>query len=128
MRIINKEQFLKEPDGTVFVTYNPNVLDDNIMVKTGYYKRDGKVGFNGVTYLCPCIEYGTDCGYNDIPNNFTNYHADFSTIDTSDIDFDDNTLFAVFTKNEVRKVISILTWALCNGDARLEVNEDEHRY
>lgn len=120
MKILNKEQFAKTPIGTVFCTFVPCILSENIYVKTSYFLgRDGKPSFNGVIPLCPYFETSeTDSDYIDKPDEKTSYYTECWSTDTALHDFDDNTLFAVFSKAEVRRMIDVLTYALsdCEGD------------
>lgn len=47
MRIINKREMLKLPNGTVFMTYSPDMTDGEVKIKIGYYISDsGKPNWN----------------------------------------------------------------------------------
>lgn len=93
MRILTKEQLLKEPSGTVYATYVSNFINENLHIK---------VGNNCNLDLVPAYEYGTK---KDIRRQ-TNWSTDDLNIIA---DYDKNQLFAVFNKSEVMKMINCLS-------------------
>ena len=86
MRIINKKELSKMPNGTVFMLYSPETLDDEIHIITSKHKdRDG---YNGEINLTPNFNF-KDVEYDDF--RVTNW----CTTDSTDWEYDDNQLFAV---------------------------------
>lgn len=45
------------------------------------------------------------------------------TSDTSPVDYEENQLFAVFSKAEVRKMIKVLQWALSDLEDDFDMDE-----
>lgn len=126
MRILNLEQFCKEPNGTVYSNFNGGFAEGEIYVKTGCYEYEGKPTFNGVVCLVPSIEtqeYGDY--YNGKPSETTKYYTECFSNDTSECDYNKNDLFAVYSKDEVRRMIDVLTWALCDGNCKLTSDNDD---
>lgn len=126
MKILNKEQFAKTPIGTVFCTFSPCILSERLYVKSDYYvSDDGSPSFNGVIPLCPFFEtdeYGD--GYTGTPDNELSYFTECFSNDTALHDFDNETLFAVFSKAEVRRMIDVLTYALSDCEGKCITDED----
>lgn len=120
MRIINKKELSKMPNGTVFMLYSPEVLDDEIHIITGKHKdRDG---YNGEINLTPNFNF-KDIEYDDF--RVTNW----CTTDSTDWEYDDNQLFAVFSKLEIQIMIQILQWALTGCDNNgMDWFEDSYFY
>lgn len=112
MRILSKQEFIKSPNGTVFSTYSPDTLTSELCIKTGQYEDNS--GWNGELSLEPYIRHDTD----DDDYCYTNW----STVDTSIVDYPENQLFAVFSKTEIRKIIDCLQWALT--DCKSYFDED----
>lgn len=108
MKIINKEQFAKLPNGTVYCLYIPEELDECLQVKTGVFKSNDEYMLNGVTYICP----DTYESYNNKPSMETEYTTQIFNTDTTLSDYDDEQLFAIFTKKEISMMIDALTCAL----------------
>lgn len=76
MKILNKEEFKKMPNGTMF-----SVLGESgIRIKTGAY--EDLSGWNGELYL------------EDLCDNDCNIHL--NTCDNCDIDYEDGAMFKVF--------------------------------
>lgn len=107
MKILTKEQFAKMPDGTLFCTCvdsaftgQPEVkVHDRPTGKTWLYTldimpwlADGKMGFQ------ECDGY-TSGGEIETEEN---------CVDDSTIDYDNGTLFAVFSKQEINEMIQRL--------------------
>lgn len=101
MDIITKEQLSYMPNGTVYTLYNPGEIDGDIRIITGRHKD--KPGFNGVIYIVPSFQWK-------IKNSerITNW----CLTDETEYDYDEDQLFAVFTKIEVQYMINVLMWAL----------------
>lgn len=104
MRIINKEQLLEAPAGTVYARYIPDILNDEIHIKVGNY-----CDLN----LTPTWDHDNEI-----------YKAtNFCTNDLSiQADYDCDDLFAVFNKTEVKKMVDCLAWALtgCESDFNMD--------
>lgn len=98
MKIINRKQLSQMPNGTVFMLYSPKVLGDEIHIITGKFIDED--GYNGEISLTPYFDI------NDI--ECTNWRSN----DTTDWEYDDNQLFAVFSKLEIQIMIQILQWSL----------------
>lgn len=114
MKIMNKKQFAQTPNGTVYCLFKPSYLYDEICIKTGYFLSGGSPTFNGIIHLfpMPVSADAPDYGYDDKPSSTTEYETDHASVDTTLDDYDDHQLFAVFSKNEVQRMIDVLTWAL----------------
>lgn len=115
MRIVNKQEMLDLPDGTVFALYTPEIIFmDDFSIKTGSYLRNGKPAWNGELMLSPYFKHDMQD-----PNKcYTNW----STVDNADVDYDDDQLFVVFSKSEIKQMIACLQWALNNCET--EFNQD----
>lgn len=107
VRIITKEQLLKEPSGTVYTYYTPDTTDGSLYIK---------VGNNCNLDLTPTFEFGTE----EDTRRATNWSTDDLNIQA---DYDKNDLFAVFSKTEVKKMIDCLAWALSGCDASFNMDE-----
>lgn len=101
MQIINRKQLFQMPNGTVFMLYTPEILDNKIHIITGRYKD--KAGYNGEVTLTPNFSH-EETGIDRITN--------WSSIDTTDLDYNEDQLFAVYSKIEIQTMIQILQWAL----------------
>lgn len=98
MRIINRNELAKMPNGTVFSYFDGcNIEEFNII--TG---SNGD-GFNGVLSLEPYFNWD---------NNNSERITNWSTVDTADYDFDEDARFVVYSKNEIREIIEWLKWAI----------------
>lgn len=106
MRIVSKNELGKMPNGTVFTMYTPMILYNDIHILTGS-RGDGS--WNGELTLFPFIDDKLE-GDNILECNW-------STDDTASCDYDEDQLFAVFSKSEVMQMINALTWAVteCGG-------------
>lgn len=113
MQIVDKKMLCRMPNGTLFCTYQLDILTSNFYVITGHNERyDGvgnRIGFQGALPLEPNFEYGDATSGAERITNWT-------TIDICDHDFDKQQLFAVFSKTEIRAMITVLQYALsdCN--------------
>ena len=106
MNIVNKQELGKLPNGTVFAQYTPMILYNNIRILTG---SSNNGSWNGELCLFPFIDdklEGGNC-----------LECNWSTVDNTASDYDEDQLFAVFDKPEVQQMINALTWALtgCEG-------------
>ena len=125
MTILNKTQFAETPIGTVFCTFEPDILSEKIYVKSDYRTYNGKPTFDGVIPLCPYFEtqeYEDD--YDGKPDPNRPYFTECFSTDTALHDFDDDTLFAVFSRAEVRRMIDVLTFALSGCEGKCITDED----
>ena len=84
MTIVTKEELKKMPNGIVFVEYKPEVLSGTIHILTGRY--DDMHGWNGELTLEPIWDF---------KSNDKKRWTQWCVVDTSDIDYDDDQLFAV---------------------------------
>lgn len=101
MKILNKEELKKMPCGTVFMLYEPEHLDGEIHIITS--KLDDSLGHNGELCLTPFFDYIS----ND-KERITNWR----TVDTAICDYNDDTLFATFSKLEIIAMIKCLQAAI----------------
>lgn len=125
MRILNLDQFCKEPNGTVYSIFNGGFAEGKIYVKTGYYEWNGKPTFNGVVCLTPSLEKEMyDEIYSGEPSETVSYYTECFSTDIAECDYNKDTLFAVFSKEEIRRMIDVLTWALCDGKCKLNSDDD----
>lgn len=106
MQIVDLKTLMTMPDGTLFMVYNPQYdeVEGGMKVLTGRYRN--KPGWNGELNLNPYIENegGLTAGSYRITN--------WSTIDTTNNDYMDDTLFAVFDINEMENMKQILEVAM----------------
>lgn len=101
MKILTKMELMKQPNGTVFMTYEPEILSGCIHILTGRYTD--RNGWNGELTLDPFWDFDS--------NNKERY-TQWSTVDSADIDYDDSQLFAVFSIKEIKQMINCLNWAV----------------
>jgi len=129
MRILSLEQFCKEPEGTLFSCYDGGSNDGDLMVKTGYFEWEGKPTFNGIVRLTPDFETQEyEDFYSGSPSEIRKYYTECFSTDTAECDFDKAQLFAVYSKEEIRRMIDVLTYALCDGKCRLNSYDDNAIY
>lgn len=121
MKIINKKTLATMPNGTLYCCFTPDCFQGELCVITGHHgleddygiKWDNE-GFNSILPLEPFVEdEETKHGENRITN--------WSTVDTHDFDYNDNQLFAVFSKTEIRAMITVLQYAL--SDCNFPINK-----
>ena len=96
MKIVNKETLAAMPIGTVFTLWQPNYMDGELHIKTGDSYTNDRPSWNGELYVHPDMYDISD----DISLN-TDIHSNMWTTDDSDIDYDDDQLFMVFSYPEV---------------------------
>jgi hypothetical protein len=75
---------------------------------------------NGVIYICPEFY---DERYNGIPSVDKNYYSEIFNTDESLNDYDDKQLFQIFSKEEIRVMINVLTYALSDCIGELEKHD-----
>ena len=92
MRILTKEQLLKEPSGTVYAEYVSEFINENLHIK---------VGNNCNLNIIPTHNYSTE---KDI-NRQTNWSTDDLNIIA---DYDKNQLFAVFNRSNENDKLFIM--------------------
>lgn len=110
MRILKPEEFIKEPNGTVYVKYTPHMFIDQISIKSE--PRGEKSWW--ATELLPWVECDSSSEENVILSNWEKYN-DIPTegFCTDDATYNhNNILYAVFDKNEVRGMINRLVESL----------------
>lgn len=119
MNIVSKQELGLQPSGTVFMLYDPDFTDGQIHIKTDsggidYQKAPcNRVYWNGEMKLTPFWKTVDDSS-----ERFCNW----STIDTSSHDYNDNQKFIIFSKTEVHQMINALMWALSGCETYF--NED----
>lgn len=110
MKIVDRRTLAAMPNGTLFCRYKPDTLVGSYYVITGHNENcDGennKVGFHGVLPFEPSFN-----DYGDMVAG-TERITNWATVDTCDYDFDDDELFAVFSKTEIRAMLTVLQYAL----------------
>lgn len=118
MKIVNKKQLAELPNYTLFAPYTPYIIGE-YSIKTGNLKySDGTPGWNGELPLCPFL---------DIEEKYTDHKSNiiatnWSTIDNADIDYDDDQLFAVFSKLEVLQIIKCLMLSFTDGKEGIDMD------
>lgn len=114
MLAMNKKEFSKLPNGTVFMTTPPNSGFNDIMIKTGYHEVGGK------PYWYSTVSFTPNAVQDKTKNNayFTNWCGN----DDSSSGYNDKDIFYVFSKAEVIAMINCLQWAL--GGCETPFNED----
>lgn len=118
MRIVNKKELATMPNGTVFMLYRPDMVYDEIHIITGHY--DDNSGWNGELTLDPFIEKDKD--------DRDYFYTQWCTVDTATCDYNDNQLFAVFSKTEVVQMINCLQWALTGCESYFDEDVWHHGY
>jgi hypothetical protein len=109
MRIINRDELAKMPNGTVFSLFN-NYGVTGFQIITG---SNGN-GFDSTLDLEPSFNWD-----NDNAERITNW----SSVDICDYDFNEDEKFVVYSKNEIREIIEWLKWAINEGG-----NPDMYKY
>lgn len=109
MRIVDRKTLAAMPNGTLYCGYTPDMLTGDWNIITGHHCNEGKEGFISTLPLEPFIQEGD---YKAGTQRITNW----CTTDTCDYDYNENELFAVFSKTEIRAMITVLQYALsdCN--------------
>lgn len=107
MKIVNRDTLAKMPIGTLFCEYKPDYLFGDFEIITDHINS----GFSATLPLTPAINID-DGAMTNGAERITNW----ATLDTCYYDFDKDCLFAVFSKTEIRAMITVLQYALsdCN--------------
>lgn len=107
------------PNGTLFCGYEPDTLVGSYYVITGhnenYDGENNKVGFYSVLPFEPSFN-----DYRDMTVG-TERITNWCTTDTCDYDYEEDELFAVFSKTEIRAMITVLQYAL--SDCSFSINK-----
>jgi hypothetical protein len=116
MRIVNRDEFLKMPIGTLFSKYEPCIVHELLIKGESLIWEDG----NDFIYnpISDAIKHG---GSDDFANklydaqeNGTNLTMDFDDNNMRDGCFDYDQLFAIWTKEDLKQLIDKLTSCLNN--------------
>ena len=124
MRLINYEDFIRMPAGTIFAPYKPCVTVERLAIKTDegkvlpYSWAKGEHLFNGVMPLEPWLG---DTGLYNIGDR---EDASFEIYDGANSDYMDYKMFLVFEEADIDLMIKVLIWAKngCVGEVE-ESNE-----
>lgn len=110
MKIVDRNTLATMPNGTLFCCYAPDDFDGELEIITGhneaYDEKENRVGFYSTLSLYPFTDQTG--GYTAGEKRITNW----VTADTCDYDYKDDQLFAVFSKTEIRAMITVLQYAL----------------
>ena len=112
MRIVDFEEFVRMPAGTIFAPYEPCVLSERLAIKTDeghdmpleypYYRHM----FNGVMPLEPWM--GADCTLFEVGDQ---EDASFEIYDGDNNDYYEYKMFLVFEPKDLDAMIDVLLWA-----------------
>ena len=114
MRVLTKEELKSEPNGTLYTSFTPQIFTGELHIITGKddkYYDNGE--WNGELPLLPFL----------IEEYENGYLTQWSTVDNTWWELDGNLKYAVFSKNEIRKMIDCLQWALTGCESYF--NQDE---
>lgn len=122
MRIVDRKTLANMPNGTLFCSYEPDILYCDWNVITGHNDKyvENRVGFCSTLPLKPFMDETHDSDIGSI--RITNW----CTTDTCDYDYNENDLFAVFSKTEIRAMITVLQYAL--SDCNFPITKFMDRY
>ena len=108
MKIVNYDDFVRLPSGSVFCPYTPCCFHSPFQIKVDKGKEySGSYIFNGTMLLEPLFSVEDECP--DCPGN---YETEMVVTDNASVDFDKDCLFAVLEKQEVERIIYALKWAI----------------
>lgn len=108
MKIVNYEEFIRLPAGSVFCPYEPCIFHSPFQIKTDTGREyNGQHIFNGTMPLEPWFSVEDE-----FPDCVGNYETEMVVTDNSSVDFDKDCLFAVLETHEVQKIIDALKWAI----------------
>lgn len=110
MRLLTKMELKNEPNGTVYIPFVPQVFCGELNIITG---KENNGEWNGELPLFPFTLRETD----------GQYLTQWCTTDNTWWELKDDIKYAVFSKNEVRKMIDCLRWAL--DGCKTYFNQDE---
>ena len=126
MRIVDRKTLSTMPNGTLFCRYISDMLDGDWNIITGHnegYNGDTEpVGFYSVLPVEPFLDNDKDT------KPGTERITNWCTTDTCDFDFDKDQLFAVFSKTEIRALITVLQYALSDCSFSLSKFMDTYFY
>ena len=119
MKIVNFENFVRLPAGTIFAPYKPCVLEDRLAIKVDEGRDyDPNVylyphAFNGVMQLEPWMG-----DYSCLFRPGDQEPASFEIYDGDNNDYRDYEMFLIFEEEDVDRLIRVLEWAKggCAGD------------
>ena len=106
MRIVNRKEFLELPSGTVFSKYKPCIFD-------GLYIKSYSIGTNDFLYqsLIGNIKCSDGVEFSDIlfsaVEKQSNIELDFELPERDGL-FDDEQLFAIYSKDDVTELVITL--------------------
>ena len=109
MKVVDKFELAIQPNGTPFYELDKyGAINSGLLIMDGSHSKweDGKVHFNGVTYIEPDNDHNN--GYNEsfldiLPDSF-----ELTNIDTADCDYDNDAKFLVLEASEFRLLLDTL--------------------
>lgn len=120
MRILTAQEFIKEPYGTVYVHYKPQMFLGEPKIKSK--PRGDKFGKSWwATNILPWVKGDSDIEADEQFNEWDKNHSyeleteGFCTDDAT-YNHDDDMLYAVFSKEEVKDMINRLIESLYEGE------------
>ncbi len=120
MRILTAKQFTKEPYGTVYIQYQPQIFIGQLEIKSE--PRGDKFGQSWwATSILPWVKGGSDIEVEEEFNKWDKNHSyeleteDFCTDDAT-YNHNDDILYAVFSKEEVKGMINRLIKSLYESE------------
>lgn len=129
MKIITLETLKTMPNGTVFSEIDKyGEFKHGIHILTGRFEDCS--GFDGEMSLYPwlALDKNEEYGIFEILGDKEfmkdkDFQTEWITDDTSPVDYEENQLFAVFSKAEVGKMIKVLQWALSDLEDDFDMDE-----
>lgn len=115
MRIITAQEFIKEPYGTVYIQYKPNYYIDQPKIKSE--PRGEKFGQSWwATDILPWVT--NDDEFIEREKSDSRYELETEGFCTDDAIYNhnDDILYVVFNKEEVKEIISRLIESLYDGE------------
>lgn len=104
MKILNYDEFIRMPAGTIFAPYVPYGLEEGLAIKTDHGGEiNGKWSFCGVMPLEP---WNLDSVFDE-----ESVRATFEIYDGDSNDCADYDKFLVFDECDIDRLISVLQWA-----------------
>jgi hypothetical protein len=122
MRLVNREELGRQPNGTVFseITdenfYRGIIGDmdiDQLTVICGH--NEEFEFFDGTVGLPKYISISRENGIRDLDYTFDEYVS----TDNSLYDYDENSMFIVYDKTDIVEIINVLQWALSGCKSKL---------
>lgn len=103
MKLVNYDEFIRMPAGTIFAPYRPCVLEEGLAIKTDHgWEYNGRWMFCGVMPLEPCNHDVID---------EDSVKASFEIYDGDSNDYAEYDKFLVFDECDIDRLISVLQWA-----------------